>query len=411
MKINKIKKTEIGLIPKDWDLEEFESSILQSGFQKNMQINSSEIKKVGKIPVIDQGQKKIAGWTDKEDSIFNIGLPVVVFGDHTRIFKYIDFPFVAGADGTKILKPNLNKYDPKFFYYVCLAQNIPSKGYNRHFKSLKEKLFIKPRLDEQRKIAYILTTIQNAIEKQEEIIKATTELKKAMMQKFFTEGLNGEKQKETGIGLVQESWEIERIGDICKLSSGGTPSRTKNEYWQNGSINWVKTGEINYKLIVTTEEKITEKGLKNSAAKIFSKGTLLIALYGQGITRGKVAILGIDAATNQACSAIIPYDETKVLTDFLYYYFEFSYDKLRMLSHGANQKNLSATIIKSFNVPIPKVQDQHDIVKTMKIFDAKLDQINKKKDALNSLFNTSLNKLMTGQKRVNEIDFPSMNLN
>jgi type I restriction enzyme, S subunit len=109
---------------------------------------------------------------------------------------------------------------------------------------------------------------------------------------------------------VPESWEVCRIGEICDLKSGGTPNRSKAEYWKNGHIPWVKTGEVDYCVINDTEEKITTAGLADSSARLFPSGTLLMAMYGQGITRGKVAILGIEAATNQACVAIIPPDES-----------------------------------------------------------------------------------------------------
>ena len=272
------------------------------------------------------------------------------------------------------------------------------------------KLFIPvPPLPEQRKIAYVLSTVQKAIEQQDKLIRHTTELKKALMQKLFTEGTKGEKQKQTEIGLVPESWEVTTIGAIASVTSGGTPSRKENIFWENGNIPWVKTGEVNYCIINTAEEYITELGLKNSSAKIYPKGTLLMAMYGQGITRGKVAILGIDATINQACAAIMPKKNSHVLSEYLYYFFEHNYDYVRGLSHGANQKNLSGNIIKDIEVSYPKdITKQKFIVSSLKCFDNKKLVYQKKKQTLSDLFKTLLYELMTGERRVHEIEFEAL---
>jgi type I restriction enzyme S subunit len=104
---------------------------------------------------------------------------------------------------------------------------------------------------------------------------------------------------------VPEGWGVLPIGTIAQVASGGTPDRSNSHYWIDGNIPWVTTGEISYSEIKKTNEKITEVGLKNSSAKLFPKGTILMAMYGQGKTRGQVAKLGITASTNQACGAIL----------------------------------------------------------------------------------------------------------
>lgn len=128
-----------------------------------------------------------------------------------------------------------------------------------------------PTITEQRKITYVLNTVQKAIEQQGKLIYTTMEIKKSLMQKLFTEGTKGEKQKQTEIGLVPKSWEIKKLGKVADVTSGGTPSRTEKEYWDNGTIPWVKTGEVNYCIIEKAQEYITEKGLKNSSAKLYSR--------------------------------------------------------------------------------------------------------------------------------------------
>src|ERR1700677_4420562 len=108
---------------------------------------------------------------------------------------------------------------------------------------------------------------------------------------------------ETAIGELPVEWSIRNLGQLATISAGGTPDRNQPEYW-GGHIPWIATSKIDYSVIDRADEYITEEGLRHSAAKIFPRGTLLMAMYGQGGTRGRVAILGIDAATNQACCSI-----------------------------------------------------------------------------------------------------------
>lgn len=265
-----------------------------------------------------------------------------------------------------------------------------------------------PPLPEQHRIAAVLSAVQDAKEKTEAVIAAAKSLKKSLMRHLFTYGHvpAGEAEsvplKEIEIGLVPEGWLLDVIGNRTKLSSGGTPNRGTPEYWQNGTIPWVKTGEIDYRLIIDTEEKITKIGMDNSSAKLFPKGTLLIALYGQGITRGRVAILGMGAATNQACAAIFPSEE--IIVEFLFYYLQYSYNKIREMSHGAQQKNLSAQIVKTFPVVIPGIDEQNQIIEILSTVDKKIEAEENKKKALDELFKSLLHNLMTGKIRVNHLE-------
>jgi type I restriction-modification system DNA methylase subunit/restriction endonuclease S subunit len=161
--------------------------------------------------------------------------------------------------------------------------------------------------------------------------------------------------------LVRDNWSKKQISDIAYTRSGGTPARNEPEYW-NGSIPWIKTGEINFNIINQAEEFITKKGTENSSAKLISKGSILMGMYGQGVTRGRVAILGIDATINQACVAMTIKDENEVLSKYLFYYLMTKYDFIRTLSNGTNQENLNQKIVETLNVEFPTIETQAQIV-------------------------------------------------
>jgi len=391
-----------------WQTCAVPDSFVKNKVGRQNQIPAKDIAEVGRFPVVDQGQKFVAGYCDDESRVIDFDLPLIIFGDHTRCFKYVDFPFVLGADGTKVLVPNKKLFDPRFYYFALLALEIPSRGYNRHFTILNERSLPLPPLPEQKKIAHILSTVQRAIEAQERIIQTTTELKKALMHKLFTEGLRHEPQKQTEIGPIPESWEVCKVGDVAKIQSGGTPMREVAENWSGGTIPWVKTGEINYCVIHDTEEKITPTGLANSAARLYPKGTLLMAMYGQGVTRGRVGLLGIEAATNQACASITPTDEKRISSVFLYHFFEYHYEDLRQLGHGANQRNMNAALIRSFPLSFPKSKEQADIVTALEALNAKSLLHERKCQQLQDLFRTLLYELMSAKTRVHELKLAGM---
>ena len=165
------------------------------------------------------------------------------------------------------------------------------------------------------------------------------------------------------------NWQIKKLGEFCKTTSGGTPSR-KNKNYYSGTIPWVKSGELDRGIIFDTEEKITEEAIKNSSAKIFPKGTLLIALY--GATIGKLAFLGVDATTNQAVCGI--YENENIISKYLYYFLLFNKPKLVQQGVGGAQPNISQTILKDLDLPIPPLETQHAIVSKIEELFSELDK-------------------------------------
>lgn len=165
------------------------------------------------------------------------------------------------------------------------------------------------------------------------------------------------------------NWQIKKLGEVCKTTSGGTPSRRNSDFY-NGSIPWVKSGELDKGIILDTEEKITEEAIKNSSAKIFPKGTLLIALY--GATIGKLAFLGVDAATNQAVCGI--YENQNIISKYLYYFLLFNKPKLVQQGVGGAQPNISQTILKDLDLPLPPLETQQALVSKIEELFSELDK-------------------------------------
>lgn len=176
------------------------------------------------------------------------------------------------------------------------------------------------------------------------------------------------------------------LKDLSDVISGGTPSRGKAEFWNNGTIPWVKTTELKNNVITDVDEYITEEGLVNSSAKLVPAGTILVAMYGQGKTRGMTAYLDIEASTNQACACILPSD--KIDSMFMWKYFELSYDKLRSLAQGAGQPNLNGNMIKNFKVLVPPIGMQKSYVNFVNQVDKSKVKVQKALDETQKLFDS-----------------------
>ena len=155
--------------------------------------------------------------------------------------------------------------------------------------------------------------------------------------------------------------EYTSIGESCSVVSGGTPSRSKNEYWENGNIPWIKIGNIKSKYVNEYDELITEQGLNNSSAKLLKKGTILYTIFA---TLGEVGILDIEACTNQAIAGINITDP-RITTDYLYYYLKSKKDYVNNIGRGVAQNNINLTTLKNFEIPLIDVDKQLNIVEIL----------------------------------------------
>lgn len=169
--------------------------------------------------------------------------------------------------------------------------------------------------------------------------------------------------------MVPKGWDVRPLADIAKVTSGGTPSRTKPEYWLNGTVPWIRTTEVQNCVLTPedTQEYISELGLKNSSAKIVPAGTVLLAMIGQGKTRGQVALLKFEATTNQNCAAIIFKNDQEPA--FHFNFLLSQYENIRAMSNSAGQSNLSGALVKSIRVPVPPLPEQKKIAQILSTWD------------------------------------------
>ncbi len=181
--------------------------------------------------------------------------------------------------------------------------------------------------------------------------------------------------KNTEIGVIPVEWEVKKLSSFANVSSGGTPNRDVSSYW-NGSIPWITTSQIDFNIIKEANEFITEEGLNSSAAKLFKAGNLLMAMYGQGKTRGKIAILGIDATTNQACATILL--NKGVLREYVFFNLSGRYDEIRNLSNTGGQENLSGDLIKKIQIPLPPLPEQTAIANVLSDTDSLIQALGNK---------------------------------
>jgi len=291
---------------------------------------------------------------------------------------------MAINQGCRGLVPVENAY---FLYSALLhaKARLIDLGAGNTFKelsgsALKRFVIPAPPPAEQQKIADCLTSLDELIAAQGRKVEALKAHKKGLMQQLFPR--EGETVPRLRFPEFRDApaWTTATIGDIFETTSGGTPDRTKRAYW-NGSIPWITTSLIDFNVITSAEEFITDEGLRNSSAKILPRKSVLIALIGQGKTRGKVALLDFEASTNQNCGAILPNDA--VAPNFTFLNLCGRYEEIRGLSNGPGQGSLSQGLIRTLPFCFPKDKaEQQRIADCLSALDAQIIAESRKLDAL-----------------------------
>ncbi len=364
----------LGEVPEEWKKVKFKylAKIRNGKDQKEVQIDD------GGYPVLGTGGEF------GRASLYLYNKPSVLLGRKGTIDKpqYIEVPF--WTVDTLFYTEIFDDVDPKYFFYLCCqipfhllqeSSAVPSMTQ----ENLNNVFFCKPPLKEQTQIAryldYQTSIIDQLIKKKEKLIELLKEKRQAIINEAVTKGLNPKaKMKDSGIewlGEVPEEWSYSKLKWISDIYAGGTPNTNVNHYWENGTIPWLNSGTVNQKRINQVSEYITEEAVKNSSTKWVPKGALLMALAGQGKTKGTVAILEIDATCNQSMAAIVP--DSIINNEYLFYWLYVNYERIRGLAGSEQRDGLNLQIIGDIFCPLPKLNEQLEIVKYLNGVDLKID--------------------------------------
>ena len=246
------------------------------------------------------------------------------------------------------------------------------------------------------------TTPSRAPRRAPRAIAATEGLRYALLHDLLTHGLPGqhtEFRDVPGLGTIPADWEVVRLGDVATVRNGTTPSRRRSEYWGNCGIPFVKTGQVNDLYITAPEEFITHEAVEKSGPVIVPEGSVLIAMIGQGKTRGMTAKLGFRAAINQNFAAV---HQPRSGFDLNYFFAWASqnYALIRALGQGSNQDALNCEVIQAMNFPLPPASEQQAIAAALDGVDASVEVAREQTAGLRFLKSSTADALLTGRVRV-----------
>jgi type I restriction enzyme S subunit len=297
----------------------------------------------------------------------------------------------------KVIVKQPDKLLKDFVYFVLQADSIQKiiekyatgMTIKHASKSLEHLEIPLPPLPEQRKIVYVLDSIQDAIRAQEKIIEKTKELKKSLLNEIFNSKIKNQK------------WTKLENTNYFEIKLGGTPKTNVAEYW-NGKIYWITPNDLNKlhsQYISNTERKITQKGL-NAGSTLLPAGSIILS------TRapiGYLAILNEDMAFNQGCKGIVVKKPNEVSNLYLFYYLSTQISKLRELGSGSTFRELSTSDLEQLSIPLVNIIQQREIAEILQTIDQKIEIEQKKKALYEELFKTMLNKLMTREIKVDNL--------
>jgi type I restriction enzyme S subunit len=348
------------------------AEILCSKNDKSKQVKSSEYQLIGLYPIVDQSSDFICGYCDDSKKVINNELPYTIFGDHTRHTKFVNFPFVVGADGTQIIKP-IQSVDDRFFFYLVsdAANKIGNYGYDRHFKHLREFRCIFP-IDkkEQEKIAEVLSTIDRVIAQTEAIIAKQQRIKTGLMQDLLTKGIdeNGNIRseathqfKDSVIGRIPVEWNVEPCGSICKEIIVGIVIRPAQYYKPSGvpvlrSAN-VKENAIDFSDLVYMSEKDNDS---LSKSRLFAEDLVTVRTGYPGTT----AVIPPELDGCNCVDIVISRpDARQIRSKFLALWINSDFGKKQVLEGqgGLAQQHFNVGEVRKLLVKVPTIEEQSRI--------------------------------------------------
>ncbi|QFZ91174.2 restriction endonuclease subunit S [Synechococcus elongatus] len=325
-------------------------------------------------------------------------------------FNYVFLP-------DRLWQVKINNIDPKFAYYWTQTQvyrdqvKAACSGTSSSMQNLSQDKFLSfilpvPNNEEQKLIADFLDRetekIDILIAEQQRLIELLQEKRQAVISHAVTKGLNPDApMKDSGVewlGQVPAHWSVGKLGYYTVTTTGSTPDRNNPSYW-NGDIPWVKTGEVMYQDIYETEEKISDLALQQTSCSLLQPGTLLMALYGQGVTRGRVGMLAVEAACNQACAAITT--DSRINPRFLELFLTKAYEHIRSLGNETTQQNLNLDFVRKLEIVVPPFAEQESIVdflpEKLRAFESLVNDVKLEIDLLQERRSALISAAVTGQ--------------
>lgn len=351
-----------------WQTKSFEDCIEKVTYTTKIQ--RKEFLDAGAFPVVSQEDAFINGYWDGADDVFRVETPLVIFGDHTKVLKYIDFDFVLGADGVKLLPPR-EFLVPKFFYYQLQTAKLDSLGYARHYKLLKELEIKYPDKAEQHRIVAILDEAFDGIAKARANAEQNRQNARALfeshLQSVFT---------QRGEGWVEKT--LEEVATT--FGRGKSRHRPRNApHLYGGEYPFVQTGDIrNAEHVITdSSQTYSEAGLAQS--RLWPKGTICITI---AANIAETAILGFDACFPDSVIGVVA-NPKEADVDFIEYLLQSFKVRLQSLGKGSAQANINMGTFENERFPFPPIAEQKLIV-------AKLDALAAETQHLESLYQQKL---------------------
>ena len=346
---------------------------------------------------------------EENDVLFAKITPCLQNGKHT-LATGLEGGFGFGTTEFHVIRAGL-RIDPRHLFRALTSPvNIErcEKGFNGtagqqrvHPDTIRGLPLLLPPFSEQQAIAAVLDSIDTAIERTEAAIAALEQLRRSLFHELLTRGIPGwhtEWKDVPGLGIIPAKWDVVRLGEVAQVRNGTTPSRRSLEYWQDGEIPFVKTGRVNDVFIDVPDEFITHEAISAGAVSVPS-GSVLIAMIGQGKTRGMTARLGFDAAINQNFAAVFePVGDFSL--DFFFAWARQNYSVIRGLGQGSNQDALNCALIEGMRVPKPSVLEQRQITAALKALDLSTYWANQERASLQALKAATSDALLTGRVRL-----------
>jgi type I restriction enzyme S subunit len=303
----------------------------------------------GLLPVIDQGQKFISGYTNDANVRIIVDSPVIVFGDHTRIIKFVNFDFAPGADGIKVFKP-LPFYDPKYFAYILQAVKLPDKGYSRHYQYLEKSEIPICTLPEQKRIVAKIESLFSRLDSAKDSLARVRQEIKRYRQSVLKSAFEG--KLIPGINFRKVTF-----ADVIKKDvGGGTPSKNNQAYWR-GDIPWASVKDMNAdKYLISTIDTINQKAVNNSSTNVIPAGNIIVCTR---ISVGKILINKIAVAINQDLRAFFLKEDINI--DYFFYY----YGTVKFKTSGTTVKGIRKVDLLQYPFPLCSLREQSEIIRAI----------------------------------------------